>query len=183
MSPDNNTSANSALSLDIRESYPLIDDSFLSNQQWTYVWGGLAIVFTLCLFLAFYTWMKRPREETKRSPLERAQAALLEAESLLNEKQLKSFSQKVSLALRQYIQDAYRIPVLELTTEEFSHMLKHRPQLSEAETARITDILNICDTLKFSPQSVPQEQITKILEEAKAFISSESAEEAEFKQS
>jgi hypothetical protein len=161
---------------DIREAYPLINPGFLDSQQGLYLWFGLGILLLLCVFFLLYRWMKRPSAQPTISPLERAWVGLSEAETLLNEGQLKAFSQKLSLVLRQYIESRHHIAVLELTTEEFSKKLKTLPHLNPSEVHQLIYILQTCDTFKFSNQRTADDRIQLLLERAKAFIRSDIAE-------
>ena len=162
---------------DIKEAYPLVDTNLLSSEQWTFLWIALSILFALCLSYAIYKWMKRPEFKPTPTPLERAWARLNHAEELLDQGTLKAFSQKVSLALREYIQSRHRIPALELTTEEFANMLNQRPYLNEAEVTQLTQILRTCDTLKFSTLGIDNKALKSLLEEAKTFLRAEPAED------
>lgn len=159
---------------DIKEAYPLIESGLLSSEQWMYLWIGVAILLTLCVFYGIYRWMKRPQPEPVRTPIEHAWEQLNQAEHLLSQGELKTFSQTLSLALRTYIEACYRIPALELTTEEFAKSIRRRSYLKKEEAAQLIQTLEACDTLKFSTVGTDKEALQAHLEHAQAFIRSES---------
>jgi len=174
MQPGSTSQQNLTQLPDIKEVYPLIETGFLSSQEWTYVWIGLALFLTLCLFFAIYRWMKRPQAEPTLTPIEYAWKGLEKAEHELSQGELKAFSQKLSLTLRAYIDTHHRIPALELTTEEFSNTIQGRSYLKESEARELIQTLETCDALKFSTGGADKKALQSLLVSAKAFIRSES---------
>lgn len=179
MQPGSTNQQNLTQLPDIKEAYPLIQTELLSSQEWTYIWIGLTLVLALCLFYGIYRWMKRPQAEASLTPIECAWKRLETAEDKLTQGDLKAFSQTLSLALRAYIEASYRIPALELTTEEFSNTIRERSYFNEAGAKELIQILETCDALKFSTAAADKEALQSLLAEGKAFIRAESvAQEA-----
>jgi hypothetical protein len=83
--------------------------------------------------------------------------------------EIKMFYSELSLILRTYLEDRYRIPALENTTDEILFALQPRV-LAESTRNRLQEILSVADLVKFAKGEPTVEVHLSMLQKAKEFV-------------
>ncbi len=121
------------------------------------------ILFLALGFLAWRYWQQRKNRQLKPIIQEISQPPHIVAERLLAElraKQLwqngktKEFYSELSRILRGYLEDQFKMPALETTTDELMELLKKR-HFSGDVLEKIQDLLQTADLVKFAKVEPP----------------------------
>lgn len=140
-------------------------------------WAAVALVAGLLLWAARRLW--RRRKPPTLSPRERALQQLSAAGSDLDGQHPDLFAQRVSHALREYIEARFQLPATQRTSEEFLSELLARPERApqlSAQRAELALVLERCDYAKFAGRSLHGEAMRALRAAALQFI--EAAESA-----
>jgi len=82
----------------------------------------------------------------------------------------KKFAISASDAVRRYLENAYRMPAPERTTEEFLQEAARHTWLQGELTVLLKRFLEFCDLAKFAGQQFGEEERGKLLASARAFL-------------
>jgi len=156
---------------DIRDIKPPITPprDYRAIVKWSLI--GL-LMAALIAFLLYY--LKRRREgksllpKRARPPRPAHELALealdkLAAEELLERGEVKEYYSRLSDIIRQYIENRYFIPAMEMTTTQLLGAMQEAA-LAETDIARMADFLATCDLVKFAaviPDKETHSQKTK----------------------
>ena len=165
---------------DIREAYPVIDNSLFGEQGWA-LWAIIAVVVLLAMGLGLYLWRKRQHSAPVLSPYEQAQQDLREARNYLSMNNISNFCTVLSQGLRRYVESQTNIQAMELTTEEFRFVLQGRPLFSQEDTQALIEVLDACDRIRFAKLEPAMCELEAMHEKAQAFIENQTNEEEEAK--
>lgn len=151
----------------------IIDEPVTFRDYLPFILGGLGIVA-----LGFLTWylIKRLRKketfgefEKKKLPahiIALKKLDTLNAAELWQKGEIKLFQSQLTFIFREYLEDRFKIPALESTTDEIVKALKST-DIDEAKTASLKKILQTADLVKFAksepPVSVHNEAFQNIL--------------------
>ncbi|MFW5799501.1 MAG: hypothetical protein ACOCV8_01700 [Spirochaetota bacterium] len=94
----------------------------------------------------------------------------LEKEDLINKGEIDEFHRRLSLIIREYIENRYDIQAPEQTTEEFIIEMSTSKDIKEEHKNLLKDYLTQCDLIKFAKFVPPLSYHQKALESAKTFI-------------
>jgi hypothetical protein len=139
-------------------------------------WIAAACALVLCLAAGLVLFMRRRRASAPPPPPppahETAYAALraLVAEDLVSQGRIKAFYQRISLILRQYIEDRFSLHAPERTTEEFLAELSSGDALVQAHRDLLKAFLVHCDLVKFAEHDPSPDEIQKTFDACSSFI-------------
>lgn len=143
------------------------------EQAWA-IWLVPALI-VLVLAAATFFWLRRRKKSglTFRkppAPHEKALKALRELEVLIQEDQEMEFVNRVSLVVREYIQDRFALRAPHRSTEEFLIEARHSEKLGAADQELLGRFLAQCDLVKFARQRVLVEGMRDLYGAARRFI-------------
>jgi len=125
---------------------------------------GIILLAVLIMFLLH----KKPPPAL--SAYQRAIVELARAREIQNTGQDKAFAIAASDAVRRYLEDAYRMPAPERTTEEFLLEAARHAWLQGELTTLLKRFLEFCDLAKFAGQQFGEEEGEKLLDAAREFL-------------
>lgn len=146
--------------LAIRDIRNIIEPPFnvlfwIQDHAW-WVGGSIALaVLAALLWLYFKTRVKDPKEPLRTEPEvpihERILADLraLEAERLWQQGMHKAYHSRLTDLLRTYIEERYKVPALERTSDELLHELRVSPLTVDQQT-QLGNMLRLADLVKFA---------------------------------
>lgn len=141
---------------------------FWMQENWPWIAGGLALV--IAVLLLWWRLSKRPdhtpvpKEAPPALPLhERVLSELrkLEGERIWQQGLHKAYHSRVTDLLRGYIEERYKVPALESTTDELVLALRVSP-LKREQQERLENMLRLADMVKFAkatPSPIENEQM------------------------
>ncbi len=146
------------------EEYPL---------PWlSYFWQALAVItFSGLLYYLWRRWKSRPMSLNIPAPnpeLTPEQQAFKELEVLKNKGWLKigrtqDYFFELSEIFRRYLENRYRFPAQEWTTEEITAHFKHFTSLSESLKLKARSILKHTDRVKFAKAEHAEDEMPSII--------------------
>jgi len=101
----------------------------------------------------------------------------LAEEKLVEQGRIKEFYEKLSVCLRKYIEDRFRLRAPEQTTEEFLEELKKSSVLEPGHKQKLKNFLEHCDLVKFAKFQPTNEQINQSLTMAEQFVDNTKSQE------
>jgi hypothetical protein len=101
---------------------------------------------------------------------QRALQELVIAKNLHTAGEDKKFAIAASDAVRRYLENAYRMPAPERTTEEFLQEAARHAWLQGELTVLLKRFLEFCDLAKFAGQQFGEEERGQLLASARAFL-------------
>lgn len=128
-----------------------------------------AIVLGLLAWWAFRLWRQHARRPRPVSPREAALAELDAAQRLTADDD-ERFTLLTSGALRRYFEDAWMIPALDRTTEEFLSALAPHAILEAEAQSSLRSCLALCDQVKFARRQLRAEERTQLTTQARHLI-------------
>jgi hypothetical protein len=142
-------SATTPAAPDIHDIHGLIPLTFWEQHGLQVIVAAVAVV----ILVGLLTWLLlRKKAKPALTPLERARQELAAAHALLVTGQDKAFAVAVSGAVRHYLENAYRMPAPERTTEEFLQEAARHDWLRGELTVLLRRFLELCDLAKFAGQ-------------------------------
>jgi len=107
-----------------------------------------------------------------RSAWERAMDALraLQKKDFLAEKNFEAYYLELSQVVRVYCEEQFRIKAVEMTTEEFLHLLKTSDELTASHKNILKEFLISCDMVKFARYAPAVEEAQKSFKLAERLI-------------
>lgn len=143
------------------------------EQGWA-LWLVLGFVLLALAAVAFF-WLRRRKEagltfRKPPEPHEKALKALRELEGLIQEDHEIEFVNRVSLVVREYIQDRFSLRAPHRSTEEFLVEARHSEKLGESDQQLLAQFLAQCDLVKFARQRVLVEGMRGLYTAAQRFI-------------
>ncbi len=99
-------------------------------------------------------------------------------ENLVEQGRVKEFYEKLSICLRQYIENRFRLRAPEQTTEEFLEQLKTSDALKLEYKQQLQKFLEHCDLVKFARYQPSHEQINESLTIAEQFVEQTRSEQS-----
>jgi hypothetical protein len=137
---------------------------------WALYLGAIALL-SLAVWAGVRVW--RRRRARPPTPHERARAQLMAAEADPELQPPDVFAERVSGAVREYVEARFRLPATHQTSEEFLADLLVRdglaPQLAE-QRPTLTAFLHTCDFAKFAGRSLHRESMRALRAAALQFI-------------
>lgn len=166
-------------SSNLEEQARRVNQEILHNQSvlldHTFPWHYV-ILYPLTLLVLWAGGRMIPRLFAKvikpKPPVSPREAASQELKQLkiLSEGSFDAFYVQLTQILRKFIEQQYKMPVNEMTTEEFmQHMTKEAP-FNLATRQMLSELLAYADQVKFAKGSVNDQQCIKAREYAQAFI-------------
>ncbi len=140
------------------------------------IWGiGSLALVALGVWSVIRFRKKKPlfrREEVRIPPYELAIRSLeaLQAEKLWQVGKVKEYYTRLTDAIRQYMDGELAIPAMEQTSWEILHALEKLPEAGEADKARLADLLQAADFVKFAKATPLPDENVRSLETAYAFV-------------
>ncbi len=136
----------------------------------------LGVAGVLLLFGALY-WFFLRRGRITAPPVPPYRLALkelraLESRGLLQRGELNRYYMELSYILRHYVEQAFNIPALELTTLEFAQALRSYDVVDGDQEARARELLEEADLVKFAKFDPGGERARDLLHLAKGFVRS-----------
>lgn len=152
---------------DIREAKDLIEIPVPPNYA---LWCGIALGI---LLLAVLIWklLTRKRPMPARTAAERALGELKECEALIEVESPEPLANRVTAAVRCYIEERFGIAAPRRTTEEFLRDVSthNYPDISPY-SEDLSRFLRFCDALKFGQGEVGIERRSKLIDSARRFV-------------
>lgn len=135
---------------------------------------GAILAITLSIFIYFkkrnLSKNQVESNEPDRTPYEQAINDLMHSKEFMHPGMDKLLSISISDIIRQYVENAFDIPVSEKTTEEFLYNLQEEKTLTSKSLASLALFLEMCDLAKFAKiEFTPNEQ-KALYEKAKSFL-------------
>jgi hypothetical protein len=100
-------------------------------------------------------------------------------EKLVEQGLVKEFYEKLSLCLRQYIENRFRLRAPEQTTEEFLESLKKSDFLKSEYKQELKQFLEHCDLVKFAKYRPDNNQINESLTMAEKFVENTKSQDSQ----
>jgi hypothetical protein len=144
---------------------------------------GIVIVVGVCVFLLVVYLKRRSLSETPEEVIPAHINALkkldeLEAEELAEKGEIGEFHRRLSLILREYIENRFDIRAPEQTTEEFMLEMSTTRKISDEHKALLKDYLTQCDLIKFAKFRPPIDYHKEAMNRARTFIETTAEEES-----
>lgn len=125
-----------------------------------YLWILYSVLILGLCYLAYYLWQRMKKKETVpvveekiiiRSAHDIALEKLdrLKAEKIWETGDIKEYQSELTFVAREYLENRYKIPALELTTDEILHKLK-AVEFPDVHERDLKEILTIADLVKFA---------------------------------
>lgn len=135
-------------------------------------WPWILLAAALLLGAALVFWFRRTRQAAEEIPAP-AEAPDRKAVRLLGELRRKgdeleaeAFTVAVSSILRNYLEEALRLPAPEQTSEEFLQELRGQPWLTPELQQNLEDFMRLADLVKFARQALSGDQRIRLLDSA-----------------
>lgn len=144
---------------------------------------SLSVIVVLFLLIQWvrYQLLKNERSTPEKRASSYKQTALeelrkLEQQEFNSADELKNLHTKLSDIIRKYIENDFKIPAREQTTEEFIRQITTFEPFSFSQRKSLTQFLNLADLVKFATFSPEQNASREALQQAKDFVTSTSRE-------
>ncbi len=140
-------------------------------------WIRILIIVLIVAAVAGLIWLIVM--QLRRSSAQRGEQQLLPHEAALQRLQKaleiihqpREFVIEVSDALRQYLEDRFRIAAPEQTTEEFVHAMRNDPQLDPHQKEALQKFLNTSDLVKFAKVEPGRHELMELFDTARDVVS------------
>lgn len=125
---------------------------------------NILIVLIVAAIAVFFYIKNKRKQVMVQKPIIPAHVIALEKLNILRKQDLisrgmiKEFYFRLSLIIRQYLEDRFRLRAPEMTTEEFLNHLKDSQTLSIEHKKSLKDFLNHCDMVKFAKYKPPVDE-------------------------
>lgn len=156
-----------ASTTDIHDLHSLIPLTFWERN------GTLIIIYSLVgiLLLTLVSWfLLRKKPVVRLTPHQIALRDLEAARTLATHGQDKVFASAASDAVRHYLENAYRMPAPERTTEEFLAEAARQAWLRGELATLLRRFLEFCDLAKFAGQELGTPEREQLLSAAREFL-------------
>jgi hypothetical protein len=130
------------------------------------------------LLVLLSRWLRRPRVVPPPSP---SQWALSELDRIAKRavghdpKALRQMIEAATSVLRTYLHLQSQLPAPEQTTQEFRRVIEERQAFTPQQRARLHELLNQADLVKFAQAVMPLEEVQKYLKAVREFVVETSA--------
>ena len=152
---------------DIHDLHSIVPLTYWEKHGTQVILGSVAGVILLALII----WLLlRKKPAPPLTPYERAQKELAYARGLQDSGPDKVFAIAASDAVRHYLENAYKMPAPERTTEEFLQEASRHTWLQGELTVLLKRFLEFCDLAKFAGQQFGAEEREQLLAAAREFI-------------
>jgi hypothetical protein len=152
---------------DFHDIAPPVDYSLIS--PWL-VFVGVFIALAVIGLIGWFIAKSLRHPTPPKPPRERALALLEQIRSQITTLNPYRFSIRVSDILRQYVTEAFGLPVTRQTSVEFLNGLRNSSSFSEDDQSLLEDFLNRCDLIKFARYEATTSDSELLLEEAIRFV-------------
>ncbi len=162
---------------DIADVYEMEIEPSKFYEFWLKYWWLLDVLIFILFLIGLWSVLKKHEiqeivEPTIHVPAD--ERALSDLESLMRKKLFSNDDQKLHFAefsdiLRRYIGTQYQFITFEKTTNEILNHL-HKNRLGRSVIARLAELLNLADMIKFSKATTDETEMQRSYEEAKALI-------------
>jgi len=160
-------SATAAAGPDIHDIHSLVPLTFWEKHGPQVIADCILAVLVL-IWIIWLLMRKKPTPPL--TPYERALKELAYARGLQNTGQDKIFAVAASDAVRHYLENAYRIPAPERTTDEFLLEASRHTWLKGELTVLLKRFLEYCDLAKFAGQQFGPEERALLMKAAGDFV-------------
>lgn len=167
------------VAVDTTKEFKPIKNIILVQSSWLdYIWyiaGGVALLLIVIGITLFFALRKKPAKPQPKAPAiplqDRVmkQLAELEGQQLWQKGQVKEYYVQLTDIVRNYIEERFATPALELTTDEMLYKVQHHKELQPYH-ALLQNILHTADLAKFAKwQPLPQEHFDA-MDNARKFV-------------
>ncbi len=155
---------------DIKDIKPPVD---LPANHWL-LWVVCIVAVTVVAVLV-YRYFKNRKKKFLGAQMADWQIALSGIDALLKKQwgeqgKLAEFFGELSLILRRYIEQRFKIEALEMTTEELLLDVKNKNQFQSAHQQVLTDFLQLSDQVKFAKHIPSKGDAERALDLVRRFI-------------
>ena len=138
----------------------------------------VAAIIALVVLWLIIKWIRKPKPVIIRKPYEIAFDELERIKALMDNETSKAFSILVSNALRQYIEERFKVTSTCATTDEFmSHVKKDKIGALKDHMELLHDFLEFCDLAKFAGCEFSKEKMKGMMNSAWTFVDETKEEE------
>lgn len=161
--------------LAIKDVRDILEVPFEIGEYLPWVLGGIALVAILVAALYFYLNRKKPLKPAASKvvivPWKKALQELfrIEKEKIWKEGKVKAYYSEVSDTIREYLEDQFKIPALELTSDEILAQLRSRSWSNEV-ILNVKELLQLSDLVKFAKEKPTEVSHARSLELARDII-------------
>ena len=141
---------------------------YIKTSWLDYIWyivGGAVLLLIIAGIILFFALRKKPAKTVPPVPKEPLQTIALRKLSALDKQQLwqqnkaKEYYVELTDIVRNYVEERFATPVMELTTDELLHKAARDPEL-QPYAPLLSAILHTADLAKFAKaQPLPQEHM------------------------
>ena len=167
------------VAVDTTKGFKGIKNIIYVKSTWRdYIWyfiGGLVLVILTVFIVLYFIKNKKSAPPKPKGPVESLQdrtlrlLSELDARQLWQKNQVKEYYIQLTDIIRNYIEERFRTPAMELTTDELLYKVQLHRELQPYHNL-LSMILHTADLAKFAKaQPLPQEH-TDAMEKAREFI-------------
>lgn len=161
------TAAPASTTADIHDVHNLIPLTFWERDGTLIICGSIAGILLLSVLL----WLAlRKKPAVCLTPYQIAMRDLEKTRGYAAGGQDKAFAAATSDAVRHYLENAYKMPAPERTTEEFLAEAARHAWLRGELAARLRRFLEFCDLAKFAGQEFGTAEREQLLDAAREFL-------------
>ncbi|MDQ6622769.1 MAG: DUF4381 family protein [Verrucomicrobiota bacterium] len=128
------------------------------------------LILAIVGLIIWAIWKRMQRPKPERAPRERALELLEHARPEITRVTPYQFSIRVSVILRRYVVEEYKLPITRQTSVEFLEAIAHASTFAEDERNLLGDFLNRCDLIKFARYEATAADSELLLDEATRFV-------------
>jgi len=152
----------------------IIEDKNWRDYMWLYGLIALVLLSLLAFFLfsRYYNPHGTDKNKNKEniipiSPYDNAIQNLkqLKEQELWQQGKIKEYQSKLTLIIRKYISDGYKIPAMENTSEEIIRSLRNK-NFDPSLNTQLKEILTIADLVKFAKANPPADIHDRFMDQA-----------------
>lgn len=161
--------------LAIKDIRGVVDVPFEIGDYIPWILGGLVLLALLVGGL--YWWKQRKQPEKPKAPEKRipaweraiAQLEVVDREAAWRQSKFKIYYSGITDTLRAYLEEQFKMPALESTTDEILGLLKQR-QFNADVQSKLRELLLVADLVKFAKDIPLEHTHQRSMQLAKEFI-------------
>jgi len=168
------------VAVDTTKSIKDIRDIEAVPEDYTHLFKIGAIVLAVLLLIGIILWLMLRRRKPQKMivatippvvPWQKALSALevLQHQAIWRDGKTKEFHSELTDVLRTYIEEHFKLPAMESTTDETMAMIR-KAEVNNEAAAELNEVLRLADLVKFAKVSPEPEEHLQSVQRAQSFI-------------